>query len=721
MNYPDQLRRQADQMPDRSLIRPADAPQMDLSRNERSRLEGRIEDDYSNALSDHDSRMRRFRDYYVRWRGRTEDKSLYRVPITQWQTYAKLAKEHASLFGADAQVVARPVGPNDQRHSKKIGLFQSWRLFHSMNIERAAMVFNFRKVLFGRSHAYMPWERETYSVPLIDGGEHQVVCYDGPRFLPLWPDDLVVPAEDVQSIQEFSFVLRKVRMTPDQLLRGEDSGRFQGIRDNFEQILMFAEDSRRRDFDDVIKAEKDLAEGVTYEGSLSAGRSLIVHEWYGRWRPLKGRADGRETNINRRAEYESEVLIKYMPDLRLVCGAQDLAQMYPAIKERRPFVESGLVQDGSYWCPSFGELLERIENELSENHNMGSKAGKLSVGPVVFYRPASGFDPETFEYEPGVAVPTDDPNGVRVVEFRGNLEYPVVKEQTMLAYAERVTGQNDMNMGRTTDRPNQPRTARQTMALLEEGDVRASLDLSALREDWGDILKRIWALEQMYGSPSQFFRVTEQDADGAFPTDSGGAYLDESERNGGYDFELKFATNAWSRETEKERQLSLYQIDLQNPLVINNPRALWLLLDKIHKAFGDDRFGDVIPEPPDLGLPVHPREEWTRLLQGEIITVNPLDNDELHLLDHNRRLQQAAQDPNVNQDAYADMVQHSLEHTQQLQQKKFMAEMADRLVSSMAANTATGRGLAQSSGPIGLDQVHQQIGGMINPAPGATA
>jgi hypothetical protein len=689
-------------------VRKARAEQIQLPKTELNRLALRIAEDYMNAQSDHDARMRRFQSYYLRWRGRTEEVNAgeFRVPITQWQTFSKWAKEMSSLFGEDSEVVAKPVGPNDQRITRKIARFATWRLFDSMRIQNPATVFVFRKILFGRSVAYAPWQRDTYWVPLESGDEQEAVSYEGPGFFPQWPDDIIVPAEEVESIHDFSFVIRKYRATPDQLLRGEDAGIYQGIKANFEQIINASTQRQRRDaYEERVKHEKDLAEGVTYEGSLSATNQLVIHEWYGRWRRLKGKQDATEHNLARRNPYESDLVIRFIPDLQLVVGVQDLADMYPTKAKRRPFVESALVKDGSYWGPSFGELLETIEAELSSNHGMASRAGKLSVGPVIFYKPASGFDPDTFEYEPGMSIASDDPNGVNVIALKADLQYPVVKEQTVIGYGERVTGISDMNMGRSSDRPNAPRTARQTLALLEEGDVRASLDMNVLREDWGEIIAHFWELEGMYGSPNLFFRVTEEDAGGLFEIERGGSYLTEEDRTHRYDFSLKFATNAWSKETQKQNQLALYQIDLQNPLVVQNPHALWLLLDKIHRAFGDDRFADVIPQPPDSGLPVPPREEWTRCLQGEEIRINPVDNDELHIMDHQRRIEQFAKTANYNEQAYNEMVAHILEHTQQIKQKQLMAALVDKM--------------AQTLGPAVMAQQQQQM--MMQPQGGGGA
>lgn len=707
-------------MPPGSQPRKAYAPQLKLPKAELGRLANRIQEDFRNALSDHDARMARFTRYYMAWRNRTEPAALgeeeasnYHVPLTQWHVYTKLAKETASLFGADAEVVAKPTGPSDQRIVKKVGCYETWRLFSSMAIVNPAITFNFRKILFGRAHVYMPWMRDTFQVPLEGGGEHEEVYYEGPGFMPLWPDDLIVPAEDVDTIQDFSFAIRRYRATPDELLRG-DGVLYQGIEQNFQDIVNLASHKRQRDPEtERLKTEKDAAEGVIYEGNLSAGNCLVVLEWYGKWRMLKSRRDARTDNLEGRERFERELVVRYQPDLHLILGVQDLAQMYPKMRFRRPFGEASLVKDGSYWGPGFGELLEYIEQELTVNHNLATEAGEFSVGPVIFYRPASGFDPDSFEYEPKKAVACEDPNGVKVVSIHADLSYPIAKEQTMQGYAERVTGQSDMNMGRAVDRPNAPRTARQTLALLEEGDVRASLDLTALREDWGAIIDRIWLLDSEYAPEKVFFRVTEERANGLFDVAKGGAFMTAQERGGRYDFELKFATNVWSRETNKQNQLALYQLDLQNPLVVQNPRALWVVLDKVHRAFGDDQFGQIVPEPPDLGLPVKPSEEETRALQGEELLANPMDNDQLHLIEHNRAIQEMREDPERDEQAYRILVKHALEHVDQMRQKQLMAALTSKLVENLAANTATGRGLMAGAPPTNLVDLQNTVGEMI--------
>lgn len=714
-------------MSDTSRIRRASAPQIDLPRHELDRLGTKIEEDYTAAIADHDARMRRFQSYYRRWRNLAEvpalgeeAKSNYRVPVLQWQVFTKWAKTMDSLFGEDAEVMAKAVGPADQKEVHKIARFQNWRLFNSMQIVNPAAIFMFRTVLFGRSHVYMPWKRETFRVPIEGGGWEKKVSYDGPGFEPLWPDDVIVPAEDAETIQDFSFVIRKFRATPVDLIEGEEEGRYQGITEHLQKLFDFAEDRELRDDEsDQIKQEMDEAEGVTREGNLSAAGTVKVYAWYGRWRPLKGKRNARPENIKDRERYEADYLVHYLPDLHMVIGVQDLGEMYPLTPERRPFREAALVRDGSYWGPSFGEMLEAIEAEMTAAHNLATQAGQFSVGPVVFYTPDSGFDPDNFQYEPFTCVAVDNAKGIQLVQGRADLQWPITKEQQMEVHTERLTGQTDQNVGRQPDRPNSPRTATQFVGLLEEGNIRAALDTRFLREDFKPIIGWTWQLEQMYGAPNTFFRVTEEEAKGLFDTREGGARMTAQEFTGKLDFELRLASSFYSRETEKQRKLALYQLDLQNPLVINSPRALWMATNQIHKALGDDNFAELVPEPPDLELSVDPNQEWARMLAGEEMPVRPDDHDDLHLDKHYRQLERERTAGERADETAIDMLaEHIRQHAKQKQQKQLQAALVEAFVSKMAENQQTGQGLQLSNGPVGLETLQQTIGELMGQAGG---
>jgi hypothetical protein len=668
--------------------RPIESAQLKYSKAEKDRLTQRVLQDYQSCLTDHNRRMDRWAEYFRRWSGTpdqpeagNEDKSNMPVPYIRWEVVTKLAKTMDSLFGDDAQIVAVPVGPADFRRVKKIGLYMTWRVFNSMKLLKPFCVFLLRMILFGRAVAYSPYVRRTYKVR-----GKEVVDYEGPGFEPLWPDDWLLPAEEHESLHDFSFCIRKVRVTPQQLLEGEEEGRYVGIKKNFANILQMARNRTQREPQgEQIKIEGDEASGVQLYSPQSAGDTLLVLEWYGRWRPLKSQArDSDEYDIERRELEQYDLKVSVLPDMNCAIGCQDLAELYPELRQRRPFVEGQLMADGSYWSPGFGKMLIDIEDDLRANHNLGVDAGEITVGPIIFYKPASGFDKETFTYGPKMMIPVDNPaTDVRVERPAGDPTFTQQREQTLLAYGERLSGQSDMALGRQSDRPNAPKTARGTVALLEEGNVRVSLDTKILREEMSGVIAHFWELEFMFSPEQMFFRVTDDDANGLFKTNDGFGQLSSDDRDGRYDFKMEFATSLYAREAEKERTLQRYGLDIQNPLIVQNPAALWKVTRDAHEALGDPDFDQTVPEPPSPDMPVNPKREWALLLEGEDIHVNPLDNDELHMMRHMQDLKKSQDDPNQNAEAHQKLMVHYHEHVDQIQHKKIVQALTEAALQQM--------------------------------------
>ena len=665
--------------------------QLKWAEAEISRIGTRVQSDYRNAISDHDRRMKRWVEFYRRWRSSAdvplmgeEDASNLPVPYVRWNVYTKWAKEMDGLFGDDAEIVAVPVGPSDYKKDKKISRYMTWRVFNSMKLLGPFCVFVLRKLIFGKSVAFSPWRRDVYEV----AGE-EVVDYEGPDFDPLWPDDFITPAEDVKTLHDYSFVMRKVRVTPDQLLQGEADGRYQGIRKNWKQIVNLAQHGLQREFQgDEVKREKDQAEGVIYERPLSSGEWLLMIEWYGKWRPLKGSADAGEWDFDRREMKQREFVVKYLIDLNLVIGVQSLEDLYPTMKNRRPFVESSMCKDGTYWSPGMAEMLIDIEDELTVNHNLGTEGVQLATSPPIGYRPASGVTPEMIVLKPGLGIPLDNPQtDINQLRYSVNLEALTWKEQSVLAYGEKLTGLSDLQLGRQSDRPNAPRTATQTVKLLEEGNVRISLDTKVLREDMSLVLGHFWNLEYMFSPAQTFFRVTEEDADGLFETNQGAAVITQEDRDGRYDFRLEFAGSVWSKEVKKEQALARYQLDLANPLIVQNPRALWAVTRDAHEALGDENFADLVPEPPAPDIPIDPKEEWVRMQEGEDVHINPMDNDQVHMVRHWRDLLESKSDPNRDPDAEKALHNHYLNHQAQLMQKTLQQAVLERAMSAAAQSS----------------------------------
>lgn len=690
-----------------------------LSDTELGHLAQRIEQDYTSAQMDHSRRIKRFVHYYRMWRNRVRDEvptegkktaSNLRIPILQWHAFGRVAKLVEGLFGEDARIRCAAVGPSDEKSQKKAECFVNWRFFQSIKGVTPLAVMIFRMVVFGRSFAYSPWRQDKYVRLDPETGKRDLAMkYEGPGFEPLAMDDMVLPAEDSNNIQEFSWTIQKLRLTPQQLLDGERAGKYFGIKKNFKAIVDMASGKNQRDTDgDEIKREQDDADGVTMDYAMSAKGALLVYRWCGKWRLPKGKDGGSQDDLSRREMDESELMVHMIVDMKQVIGVEDLVELYPLAADRRPYLEMSLTKDGSYWCPGFGELLEMIESEMTSNSNLMTEAGQFSIGPIIFYKPGSGMNPKTFRYEPGVLVPTDQPGEVNVVRLDADLNFPIVRDQQLSVLAEKVTGESEYSQGRSPSSPNQPRTASGQMAMLEAGNTRVAMDLRFVREDLKAILAHFWKLDQQFAEKNLFFRVTEEDAGGLFDVRQGGASMTPEEFNGSYDFDIQFATSIWQREAQAQKELQLYGLDMQNPLVMQNPRALWKILNKVHQALGDRNFASIIPEPPDLGESILPKEEWTMMLQGEEVDPRPMDNDDFHMMSHLKHIEMERKAARPDQSAIHEAIAHVAKHQAQKRQKMLMQAMANQLV-QQATDAAQ-----QAQSPL-EQMVLQQADGMQQP------
>jgi len=461
---------------------------------------------------------------------------------------------------------------------------------------------------------------------------------------------------------------------------------------------------------DPVRDEQERSKGVNFDDQTSRrpARGLWVWDWFGYWRPLKkSQADGETDDLTYRESYEADWMVSYIPDMREIVGCRDLLQLYPRMRRRRPFVDSSLVKDGSYWSMGFGQMLQDVETEGTLNNQLLTAAGELTVYPVIFYKRDSGLNQRVERLTPGTMIPTEDPGGVNVISLRPNLEYAVMRNQDILSIGERTTGITDQSMGRSIDRPNAPRTATGQLALIEEGNVRAYLDATILREDIEQIIDDIWMLDSDLAQkedPGVWFRVTESEAEGpaGFDVERGGAYMTAQEFGGQYDFRLKLAVSAYSREAQAQKVITLYDRAMLNPVVATNPAAMWAVLNRLAEALGVDNFEALVPAPPQPDLPKTPDQEWNEMLEGnDQVLPNPQDNDQLHLIEHGKQLSQSRNDPNADVQARQLLIKHIMQTREQMASKQAMQALTQQLIQSI-----------QPEGGPGAPNLQQLLGGV---------
>lgn len=702
---------------------------MQLSESELRKIAHQIETDETEGRTFHQKRMERLRAVVKTWRSRYDeqlddsapsmDAAANYVPAVQWNSYAKLAQVMGGLLGADAEIRAQAVGMSDQELAQTVGAFMSWRTFQSMRWQDKLTMFQHLTILTGRAFAYANWETRTFRKRMSvgdPGSDMDQIRYQGPTFEPLDPAALIVPAlRGARSIQDFPWVIHQDRVTVQQLVDLARRGVYGNVFENIEKILGQEEELQTyMRLSDIVEEATQEVVGLDPHFGRSSRTALRRWRWYGRRRLPRNRASAEEyqdRDIKNRDLDETEVLVHYLPDLHLIVGVDDLRDLYPDMANRRPYVEQAFVHDFSYWAPSVPELVEWVEHEMTATARAFADGMLMSVGPTVFYTKASGFDPAKHRIGPNQMIPVADTGGVKEVQFRGDLNAPIAYLQHLQQIGEKVTGITDLTLGRGMDTPGAPRTASGQAMLIEQGNVRANLDLNTARFELGSVLNHLFDLEMQFQQDDLIFRVTENSsARVLFPNGSGAmgeaqrtAIKNLQEQGGRFDFELKFATSAISKQADKEKALEAYQIFMSNPYAQMQPFAVYSALERTLKVVAGWDLREMIPAPPKPDMPKEPMVEHALMLEGRYVSPTAVDNHPVHLFDHQMEYQISAQIP--GREEYLRMLaRHMLEHTVQIQQQQQLQQLATQA----AGSYGFAQGMAGALAPVVAPAFEQQ-------------
>jgi hypothetical protein len=391
----------------------------------------------------------------------------------------------------------------------------------------------------------------------------------------------------------------------------------------------------------------------------------------------------------RKQMVEMDVLVRYCPRLNLIVGIQDLSELYPDTPNKRPILEMSLCNDGQYWSMGLIELSEEIEHEMTVLANLAIQGTAMSMAPPIFADPSIGEGAFSRKYEPGDVIWTTNPQGVKQLDIRPNVEVLPMMWNLFQSLYERLTGLTDLSMGRGMDQPNAPRTLGGQRLVMGAGDVRLALDMKMLAEDLKPFLQHVWDCSRMFGSEEQFFRVAEGSSLGQFEPDEvngGFARLGAKERAANFDFTLEFADDMQVREGKKQEWLALLPLIVSFPRVqtdlVMQHRFLGAALEAFGKSISD--FGD---EPPPLMTPRLPELEWTMALEGQDINVHPQDDDAMHIADHESRIMAmvGGKPEDRDEDAMLKMWDHIQQHTEQMQMKQMAAAVAGTMAEMSGA------------------------------------
>jgi hypothetical protein len=185
--------------------------------------------------------------------------------------------------------------------------------------------------------------------------------------------------------------------------------------------------------------------------------------------------------LDSRTRLEEDVIVSYYPDAEAGDGTHSamgriarvrrMLDVFPQDdRPRRPYFDITVWPQPRQWkgmnVPDRLEVMQDLTNRL---HEQLINYGEVSILPYVFANTfLTGDLPDLRQVRPGSTVPIDDNNGVQFVPTRSLNRHFAEQISMALANIERDSSVTDFNQGRQPDRPNVPRTASATMALLQE-------------------------------------------------------------------------------------------------------------------------------------------------------------------------------------------------------------------------------------------------------------
>lgn len=298
----------------------------------------------------------------------------------------------------------------------------------------------------------------------------------------------------------------------------------------------------------------------------------------------------------------------------------------------RPFVIGQLIRrTNRVYGKSMAEVAMPLEEEINAIHNQRLDAGTMAIIPFGVYRAGSGFKPENIEMEPGMWIPVDDINDAKWITVPNNVMVSFQEERMLMELVEKLTSAGSYQAGQESDINRSRSTARGTIAIIQQGEVRFSVLGKRCQAPLSRMMNKILHQYQDKMPPGLGLRVLGSDGESLFPEG-----IAPEDLAGNYDNYMILDSTAGSKQADRDMRTFVYQNMLQNPFVMQNPSGLWKLTADLLKTTGlYEDITDVLGQrPPSPNVGANPADENSRMMQGEVVHVNDTDNVMSHLITH---------------------------------------------------------------------------------------
>jgi hypothetical protein len=414
------------------------------------------------------------------------------------------------------------------------------------------------------------------------------VMYDAPELFNVMPWDLIVPA-DVKGLQTARKFHHVVHIDFGELAALVNNGTFNMLTEaDMKELKAYCEQSFVGEGyrgDDLVDDQVDQYEGKSKLGYKSRSFRVIYEYSY--------------QDLDKDGIEESVICAVIEGKMPYYAMERRLEWLYP--HGRRPFFDWHLFPvAGRYHGMGIPELLEEMQKEINATYWAKGDAIEIGSKPMGMYSSLSGFDPKIMQARPGMMMKVRTTRDAYTPFVLPMNIAPLVGEQmSMERHGEKAIGATDMGMGRGPGQPNAPRTLGGTAIMVQQQQLRSSIYMQRAicgRDSRGgglrEMLQQLTALIAMFTPEHEQLKVLGSNE-----------YLNISRQDlrGRYNFMFEFEEGLTNQQVQAQNAKELYAMSVGNPLIQQNPQALWHITTRMMAKMGVTDAAAVLP-PPQPGV-----------------------------------------------------------------------------------------------------------------------
>lgn len=610
------------------------------------------------------------------------------------------------FFSPKDVIRAVPTEENDIAKIKKLDIFANWsavnelelftgldRLFHasekngenpySVEWHKEYAVEIKRRILMNPANPSEPLYDEETQEPLYQEYEETKLVYNAPKLEVFSRKDYIQP-ESALMDKDPEWEMRIIRKSYDSYLREYLQGKmYDG---SIESIKGWGETGEfdKEDFDkDQIPMGEWESEFILFFGRLRV--NLIK--------------DDKESETDKLQELEDEFIGMVHIQSETLCQLRK--NKFPM--KMRPIGMDYFIPDDEGRRAGIGimAMMDGIQVSYDALFNQYTLGAVQSNNPIGFIPLFGNMKNEPIKLRFGYMFPVSDPSGVKIEKFPAPDDSIFKLMDVVRLWAQVLFGISDYATGvESSIDPGAP--AKKAEIVVQQGNVRLNMIIKRKVRTVQDIMKRWFLLYRDNMPPNKFMRITGDSQENPWKFES--ITIEDFALKSIPDFELTGNILNVNKQLEAQKKIAIYQMMAQNPFfspqTSQGLTALHSLTKWVLDGIDDTGLSRFLPSMSN-GKLITPQEENARMLQGDVIEPNELDDIVYHIQTHMAFIN----DPNIPEVVKKNVLEHINKHI-------------DKFQLLMTKQMSISQGATPQGGMNGSEQGGQTQGMVPGQAPG---